>query len=70
MNDLIFCTGFKGGIGKSFMTAAVVDYLSSKNDNIVVVDTDSTIPDVFKTRFQVQSATPSPWVLASSKKTS
>ena len=35
MNDLIFCTGFKGGIGKSFMTAAVVDYLSSKNDNIV-----------------------------------
>ena len=49
MNDLIFCTGFKGGIGKSFMTAAVVDYLSSKNDNIVVVDTDSTIPDVFKT---------------------
>ena len=49
MNDLIFCTGFKGGIGKSFMTAAVVDYLSSKNDNIVVVDTDSTIPDVYKT---------------------
>mgnify|MGYP003614657323 CR=1 FL=1 len=49
MNDLIFCTGFKGGIGKSFMTAAVVDYLSSKNDNIVVVDTDSTIPDIFKT---------------------
>ena len=49
MNDLIFCTGFKGGIGKSFMTAAVVDYLSSKNDNIVVVDTDSTIPDISET---------------------
>ena len=49
MNELIFCTGFKGGIGKSFMTAAVVDYLSTINDNIIVVDTDSTIPDVYKT---------------------
>lgn len=49
MNDLIFCTGFKGGIGKSFMTAAVIDYLSNKNNNIVVVDTDSTIPDIYKT---------------------
>ena len=49
MNNLIFCTGFKGGIGKSFMTAAVIDYLASKSDNIVVVDTDSTIPDIYKT---------------------
>ena len=49
MNNLIFCTGFKGGIGKSFMTATVIDYLESKSDNIVVVDTDSSIPDIYKT---------------------
>ena len=49
MKDLIFCTGFKGGIGKSFMTAAVVDYLATKSDDIVIIDSDSSIPDIYKT---------------------
>ena len=49
MNNLFFCTCFKGGIGKSFMTAAVVDYLATKSNEIVIIDTDSSIPDIYKT---------------------
>lgn len=48
MSQLIFCTGFKGGVGKSFMSMAVVDYLNSKEMSPVVVETDTTNPDIFK----------------------
>lgn len=49
MNNLIFCTGFKGGVGKSFMAMTVADYFLNKKQTIMVVETDTTNPDIFKT---------------------
>lgn len=40
--------GSKGGVGKSLFSFALVDYLLNRNANILLVDTDTDNPDVFK----------------------
>ncbi|KWF91490.1 protein mobD [Burkholderia cepacia] len=40
--------GSKGGVGKSFVTLALVDYLRRTDVNVVVVETDTSNPDVMK----------------------
>ncbi|WP_322023571.1 protein mobD [Burkholderia sp. BCC1977] len=40
--------GGKGGVGKSFVTLALVDYLGWTDVNVVLVETDTSNPDVMK----------------------
>lgn len=49
MDNLIFCTGFKGGVGKSFLAMTMADYFHKKQKKIMMVETDGTNPDVYKT---------------------
>lgn len=40
--------GSKGGVGKSFVTLALVDYLRRAGAHVVLVETDTSNPDVMK----------------------
>jgi nucleoside-diphosphate-sugar epimerase len=40
--------GSKGGVGKSFVALALVDYLQRMNARVVLVETDTANPDVMK----------------------
>jgi CobQ/CobB/MinD/ParA nucleotide binding domain len=40
--------GSKGGVGKSFVTLALVDYLRRADVHVVLVETDTSNPDVMK----------------------
>jgi cellulose biosynthesis protein BcsQ len=40
--------GSKGGVGKSMMTAATVDYLFERGEKVLLVDCDTSNPDVWK----------------------
>jgi hypothetical protein len=41
--------GSKGGVGKSMVTMALIDYLKGKGESVVLIETDTSNPDVFKT---------------------
>ncbi len=45
---IIFVSGSKGGVGKSITTMAVVDYLTSEQRNLQLLEADTTNPDVWK----------------------
>ncbi|MBQ9368069.1 MAG: protein mobD [Victivallales bacterium] len=47
-NTVYYVGGSKGGVGKSLFTFALVDYCLNQNKNILLVDTDTDNPDVFK----------------------
>lgn len=40
--------GSKGGVGKSFVTLAFIDYLQRMDVNVVLIETDTSNPDVMK----------------------
>jgi hypothetical protein len=40
--------GSKGGVGKSMMTLATVDYLLERGENVLLVECDTSNPDVWK----------------------
>jgi hypothetical protein len=40
--------GCKGGVGKSMMTSATIDYLLDKGQSVVLVESDTSNPDVSK----------------------
>ena len=46
--SVFYVGGSKGGVGKSLFSFALVDYLLERNANILLVDTDTDNPDVFK----------------------
>jgi hypothetical protein len=46
---LILVGGGKGGVGKSLFSMAVVDFLESTNATPFLIETDTSVPDVFKT---------------------
>jgi hypothetical protein len=46
---LILVGGGKGGVGKSLFSMAVVDYLESTKAAPFLIETDTSVPDVFKT---------------------
>ena len=48
MNKIIFVGGSKGGTGKSIVCSTVLDYLSQKNMDPILIETDTSNPDVYK----------------------
>ena len=48
MNKIIFVGGSKGGTGKSLVCSTVLDYLVQKNLDPILVETDTSNPDVYK----------------------
>ena len=45
---LILVGGGKGGVGKSLFSMAAVDFLESSGANPFLIETDTSVPDVFK----------------------
>ena len=41
--------GSKGGVGKSMVTMALIDYLQGTGESAVLIETDTSNPDVWKT---------------------
>lgn len=48
MNKIIIVGGGKGGVGKSMVTIGVVDLLLSTGNNVLLVESDESNPDVYK----------------------
>ena len=46
--NVYYVGGSKGCVGKSLFSFALVDYLLNKDRNVLLVDTDTDNPDVFK----------------------
>lgn len=40
--------GSKGGVGKSLVTMATIDYLSEKGESVLLIESDTSNPDVWK----------------------
>ncbi len=50
MSEPIFLIGGdKGGVGKSMMSMALLDYLRGIKEPVFLVETDTSAPDVWKT---------------------
>jgi hypothetical protein len=47
-SPIVFVSGSKGGVGKSIATMAVLDYLTSANRFVKLVESDLANPDVWK----------------------
>ena len=45
---LIIVGGSKGGVGKSIVSTAVIDLLRQRGEKLLVIDSDTSNPDVFK----------------------
>ncbi|ENV52053.1 MobD [Acinetobacter junii CIP 107470 = MTCC 11364] len=45
--------GGKGGVGKSFVSMALIDYFRQKNEAVLLVETDTSNPDVYKIYHQI-----------------
>ncbi len=48
MSKIVFIGGGKGGVGKSLVTIAAVDVLLTRGENVVLVESDDSNPDVYK----------------------
>ena len=49
MNKPIYVVGgSKGGVGKSLVTMALVHYLKENDDEVFLIDADTSNPDVLK----------------------
>lgn len=48
MNKVIFSGGGKGGVGKTMITIAVVDALLARGESVVLVESDDSNPDAYK----------------------
>lgn len=50
MNQPIYAIGgSKGGVGKSMVTMALIDYLHGRGESVLLIETDTSNPDVWKT---------------------
>ena len=45
---MYYVGGSKGGVGKSLVSFALVDYLISRDQRVLLMDTDTSNPDVYK----------------------
>ena len=45
---IYYVGGSKGGVGKSKLAFALIDYLKEREQNVLLLETDSANPDVFK----------------------
>ena len=48
-NSIFLVGGGKGGVGKSLMSMALLDFLQASERSPYLVETDTSVPDVFKT---------------------
>jgi MinD-like ATPase involved in chromosome partitioning or flagellar assembly len=48
-NTIFLVGGGKGGVGKSLMAMALLDFLQATSQRPFLVETDTSVPDVFKT---------------------
>ena len=49
MNEpIIYVGGSKGGVGKSKLSFAIIDYLIECGNKVILIETDTSNPDVFK----------------------
>jgi cellulose biosynthesis protein BcsQ len=46
--NIYFIGGSKGGVGKSLVTMATIDYLQEQKEKILLVESDTSNPDVWK----------------------
>ena len=50
MSKSVFLVGGgKGGVGKSLFSIALIDYLEGSGEGPFLVETDTSVPDVYKT---------------------
>ena len=54
---MYYVGGSKGGVDKSLFSFALVDYLLNQEQNVLLVDTDTDNPDVFKAHKSFDSRT-------------
>jgi hypothetical protein len=48
-NPVVYVGGGKGGVGKSLMATATVDFLLAEGRKVHLIETDTSAPDVYKT---------------------
>ncbi len=48
---IYYIGGSKGGVGKSIVAFAFIDYLIGKGIKVLLVETDNSNPDVYKTHY-------------------
>jgi len=48
MKNIYYIGGAKGGVGKSFLTMAVVDYLKEAGEKVLLIESDTSNPDTWK----------------------
>lgn len=46
--QIFFIGGGKGGVGKSIVSMAVIDYLKQQNEKVFLIESDNSNPDVWK----------------------
>jgi hypothetical protein len=46
--DIIIIGGSKGGVGKSLVSMSLLDYLLHRKEELLLIETDTSNPDVFK----------------------
>lgn len=46
--DIIFVGGSKGGVGKSMVSATLVDFLNRNGESVYLIETDTSNADVYK----------------------
>ena len=47
--DIYFVGGSKGGVGKSMVAVALLDYLIDRYEDVILIESDTSNPDVWKT---------------------
>ncbi len=52
MNKIFLSEGGKGGVGKSMMTSLLIHHLDKLGEEIAIIDTDGSNPDVYKAHHQ------------------
>jgi len=57
-NTIILVGGGKGGVGKSLMSMALLDFLEASGQRPFLVETDTSVPDVFKTYAEAVAGEP------------
>jgi MinD-like ATPase involved in chromosome partitioning or flagellar assembly len=58
LKTIFLVGGGKGGVGKSLMSMALLDFLESDGQRPFLVETDTSVPDVFKTYAEAVAGEP------------
>lgn len=53
---ILYIGGSKGGVGKSSLAFALVDYLIAREKNVLLLETDTSNPDVYKAHLPHENA--------------